>query len=196
MIIGEELPVLKSKFNKLAKVPETEWNHLLSLLTPMKFKKGDHILRAGDDTDSMYIITKGLTRSYYIDFNGKEFNKIFLAENDIASAYVELLNQIPSRLNIQALEPTEVLVIKFKDVTALYERHHCWDRLGRKVAENFFVLKEQREYEFLLLDAESRYENFLNAYSHLKDRIPQYQIAAYLGITPVSLSRVINSSKP
>jgi CRP-like cAMP-binding protein len=195
MIIGEDLPILKSKFNSLAPIPESEWNHLLSLLTPMKFKKGDHILHAGDETDSMYIITKGLTRSYYIDFNGKEFNKIFLAENDIASAYVELLNKIPSRLNIQALESTEVLVIKFKDVKALYERDHCWDRVGRKVAENFFVLKEQREYEFLLLDAESRYKNFLTDYSHIKDRIPQYQIAAYLGITPVSLSRVINSTK-
>jgi CRP-like cAMP-binding protein len=138
----------------------------------------------------MYLIVKGLTRSYFIDPKGNEFNKIFLAELDIASAYVELLNNIPSRLNIQALEETHVLVLKFKDVQKLYERHPCWNEVGRKIAENFFMVKEQREYEFLLLEARERYQNFLKTYSHLTERIPQYHIAAYLGITPVSLSRL------
>jgi CRP-like cAMP-binding protein len=188
-------PQIHSKFNKLASIPDTEWDHVETLFTPQIFKKGDHLVRAGDPTDSMYVITKGLTRSYFIDFEGKEFNKIFLAENDVASAYVELLNKIPARLNIEALEDTETLTIKFKDVQSLYLRHQCWNEVGRKVAENFFIVKEQREYEFLLLDAKERYLNFLKDYSYLKDRIPQYHIAAYLGITPVSLSRIINTTK-
>jgi CRP-like cAMP-binding protein len=192
MITDELFLAFKSKIRSLVNIPDDEWIHVESLLTPQNFKKGEHIIRAGEKTDSMYIILKGLTRSYFIDQDGKEFNKIFLAENDIASAYVELLNNIPSRLNIEALEDTSCMVTKFKDIQALYQRHPCWNQLGRIIAENFFVLKEKREYEFLLLDAEKRYQNFLAEYSHILGRIPQYQIAAYLGITPVSLSRIIN----
>jgi len=190
-----KFPVLNASFNRLAPIPDSEWLFLESFFIPMKYKKGDHLLNAGDETDSMYIIQKGLTRSYYIDHNGKEFNKIFLSEGDIASAYVELLNNIPSRLDIQALEDTEVLVVKYKDIQNLYKRHHCWNEVGRRVAENFFILKEQREYEFLLLEASDRYQNFLKDYTHIKKRLTQYHIAAYLGITPVSLSRIINSPK-
>lgn len=186
-------PLLKDKFTKLALIPEEEWKYVESLFQELSFNKNEHLLNAGDVTDSMYLILEGLTRSYFIDSEGKEFNKIFQAEGDIASAYVELLNQIPSRLNIQALENTKVLKIHFKKIQELYQRHPCWNEIGRKIAENFFIVKEQREYEFLLLDAENRYQNFLKDYAHLKKRIPQYQIAAYLGITPVSLSRIINS---
>lgn len=190
-----KFPLLKEKFTKLAQIPEDEWIFVESLLTPLSINKNDHLLSAGDATDSMYIIESGLTRSYFIDSEGKEFNKIFQAEGEIASAYVELLNKIPSRLYIQALEKTQVLKINFQEIQKLYKRHPCWNEVGRKVAENFFILKEKREYEFLLLDAEQRYQNFLIDYKHLANRIPQYQIAAYLGITSVSLSRIINADK-
>ena len=88
-----------------------------------------------------------------------------------------------------------MLAVPFKEIQKLYQRHPCWNELGRKIAENFFIVKEQREYEFLLLDAKARYLNFIHDYADLTERIPQYHIAAYLGITPVSLSRVINSTK-
>ena len=188
-------PQMLKKFNMLAEIPESEWEHLESLFTTSSFKKNQHLVEAGDATNNMFIITKGLTRSYYIDLEGKEFNKIFLAEYEIASAYIESLKNIPSRLYIQALENTEALVIRFEEIQNLYKRHECWNQVGRKIAENFFILKEQREYEFLLLDAKERYLNFLKDYGQIKDRIPQYHIAAYLGITPVSLSRIINQTK-
>lgn len=188
-------PHTYNKFKELSDIPESEWTHLEQFFTPMTFKKNEHLLRAGDTSENMYFIVKGLTRSYYIDQDGKEFNKIFLAENEVASAYVEILMQIPARLNIQALEKTEVLAINFKHVQDMYERHQCWNEVGRKIAEKFFIIKEQREYEFLLLEAKERYQNFLKDYGYIVERIPQYHIAAYLGITPVSLSRIINSSK-
>jgi CRP-like cAMP-binding protein len=183
------------QLKKLAPIPDEQWNHFETLLTPLSFNKGEYLVRAGEKSECMYIIIKGLTRSFFIDYEGKEFNKIFLAENDFASAYVELLNDIPARLSIEALEHTDVLSIKFHEVQRLYDQHLCWNIIGRKLAENFFILKEQREYEFLLMDAKQRYLNFLETYKHLKERISQYHIATYLGITPVSLSRVIKSTK-
>ena len=188
-------PHTYNKLKELADIPESEWLHLEQFFTPMTFKKGDHIVRAGDTSENMYFILSGLTRSYYIDQEGKEFNKIFLAEGEVACAYVEILMGVPARLNIQALEKVEALAINFKHVHDMYERHQCWNEVGRKIAEQFFIIKEQREYEFLLLEAKDRYQNFITDYGHIVDRIPQYHIAAYLGITPVSLSRIINASK-
>lgn len=188
-------PHTYNKLKELADIPESEWLHLEQFFTPISFKKGDHIVRAGDTSENMYFITQGLTRSYYIDQEGKEFNKIFLAEGEVACAYVEILMKVPARLNIQALEDVDALAINFKHVNDMYDRHQCWNELGRKIAEQFFIIKEQREYEFLLLEAKDRYKNFINDYKHIVERIPQYHIAAYLGITPVSLSRIINASK-
>lgn len=188
-------PDIYSNFKQMASIPESEWLYLEEHFTPQHFKKNEHIIRASDITDKFYLITKGLTRSYFIDQEGKEFNKIFLCENEIASAYVEILKNIPSRLNIEALEDTQTVSFSYTVIKDLYQRHHCWNEVGRKIAENFFILKEQREYEFLLLDAKERYKNFLADYGQLKDRIPQYHIAGYLGITPVSLSRIINQTK-
>lgn len=184
-----------SKFKQLADIPESEWCELEQYFKVMKFKKGEHLVHAGDSTENMYIITKGITRSYYIEHEGKEFNKIFLAEYEIASAYVEILLNVPARLNIQTLEDTEVLAVSFKEIEKMYQRDRSWNEIGRKIAEVFFILKEQREYEFLLLDAKSRYLNFVRKYGTIKNRIAQYHIASYLGITPVSLSRIINQVK-
>jgi CRP-like cAMP-binding protein len=187
-------PELYNNFKSLASIPEEEWLHIEPLLTPKSFKKDEMLIHEGEDNEFLYLIVKGLTRSYYVHPDGKEFIKIFLAENDIASAYVELLKGIPSRINVQAMEATDTLRFKYSDLVQLYDRHPCWNEVGRIIAEDFFILKEQREYEFLLLDAGQRYESFVEQYGKIQKRIPQYAIASYLGITPVSLSRILNKA--
>lgn len=185
---------LYEKTNELTQVPISEWEYLETLFSEVKYKKNDHLLRSGDYGEYMYFIQSGLTRSYYQDHEGKEYNKLFLSTGEVASAYMEMHKKIPARLSIQALEDTKVLLLKFNDLQDLFKRHECWNTIGRLMAQDYFILKDQREYEFLLLDAAQRYQNFLKDYAHLKDRIPQYHIAAYLGISPVSLSRLINKN--
>ena len=68
-----------------------------------------------------------------------------------------------------------------------------WERLGRLLTEQLYIKKEQREAEFLLDDAPTRYRNFQKQYPGLEDRLPQYHVASYLGITPVALSRIRNA---
>lgn len=184
---------LYAAINSFTPVPKEELEHLESLLLESSFQKNDHLLRAGDKSEYLYFIIEGLTRSYYQDPEGKEYNKLFLSNGEVASAYMEMHKKIPARLSIQALENTNVLLLKFADLQNLFKRHECWNTIGRLMAQDYFILKDQREYEFLLLDARTRYENFLKDYKKLKDRIPQYHVAAYLGISPVSLSRLINS---
>jgi CRP-like cAMP-binding protein len=71
-----------------------------------------------------------------------------------------------------------------------YDRHACWERLGRKNAEQLVLIKEAREKELLLDSLEVRYQRFLQEFPGLADRIPQYHIASYLGVTDVALSRI------
>ncbi len=82
-----------------------------------------------------------------------------------------------------------------KEVVHLFKQSQYWEKLGRILAEQLFVKKETREASFLLDNAEARYIRFLKDYPNLEDRITQYHIASYLGITPVMLSRIRQENK-
>jgi hypothetical protein len=88
------------------------------------------------------------------------------------------------------LQETHLLVCNLASIVELFNQHHCWEKLGRILAEQLYIKKETREAEFLLDDAETRYFNFQKQYPGLEERIAQYHVASYLGITPVMLSRI------
>jgi CRP-like cAMP-binding protein len=132
----------------------------------------------------------GLFRLYYTTPDGAEYNKNFCGQNEFVASYSSLLMNKPAYFSIQALMDGELLVVRFQDFEALCDRHACWEKLGRKISERMFISKEKRERELLMYSAEERYRQFLGQYKHLENRIPQYHIASYLGITPVALSRI------
>jgi CRP-like cAMP-binding protein len=98
--------------------------------------------------------------------------------------------QEPCSFFIQALERTDTIVLPNRLLNELYDRHVCWERFGRKMAEHLVIIKEAREKELLLDSLEVRYQRFLKEFPSLVDRIPQYHIASYLGVTDVALSRL------
>jgi len=102
---------------------------------------------------------------------------------------------IPCRSHIQAMEDSELLIGDYDRMKKLYARNAGWQELGRRIAENFYVGKERREYELLQLSASERYLMFDQEYPGLARRIPQYYVASYLGITPVALSRIVSRLK-
>jgi CRP-like cAMP-binding protein len=93
---------------------------------------------------------------------------------------------------IEAMEDSSVILINYKNWRKLVKNHGCWDSLLKVFLEKVFIKKENREKEFLLDNAETRYKNFLREYPKLEQRIKQHHIASYLGITPVALSRIRN----
>jgi len=133
-----------------------------------------------------------LFRLYYTTPDGSEYNKSFCSGNDFVASYGSLLTGTPASLSIQALTDSKLIVIPYAKFQMLYDRHACWERLGRLLVERLFVKKESRERDFLLLSAEARYLKFMESYGPLAANIPQYHIASYLGITPVALSRIRN----
>ncbi len=183
-------PDLHARFRKLADIPVEEWQRLESLVRPRRLKKGELFIEAGADARGFGIILSGLMRVYYTDRKGAEATRSFRGAFDIVGAFSELLLGGPSRVSVSALEDTELLTGNYDAFARLYPRHASWQELGRKLAERLYITKEKREFEFLRLSAAERYAAFRRENPGLVERVPQYHIASYLGITPVALSRI------
>ena len=179
---------LYDKLRRLTPIPNEQFHQFAQLLRRVTLAKDEHFIIAGDIPTDFGFVTKGVFRFYYIDYNGNECVKTLCTEGEFIAAYSALLRNEPSALFIQALEESELLLINFHDYTQL--QHHCWIQLSKTFAEQLYMKKEEREREFLLYDAETRYKRFLERYPTLERRIKHYHIASFLGITPVSLSRI------
>ncbi len=185
-----DLIPLRQAIAQLVSPDEQQWRQFAGLFQPRALDAGDYFIRAGEMSERLAFVNSGLLRFFYTTPDGREFNKSFSRENEFAGAYSAYLAREPARFAIQALEPCRLLAAKIDDIVALFERDLCWQKLGRLLVERLYVKKEQREAELLLDDAASRYRRFQQAYPGLEQRLPQYHVASYLGITPVALSRI------
>ncbi|MGM0595139.1 MAG: Crp/Fnr family transcriptional regulator [Pseudomonadota bacterium] len=159
-------------------------------LTPMEFSKNQFLVHAGENNGDLFYIHQGLVRFFYSTEDGREFNKSFAAEGGFIGCLRSMLTLQPCRFSIQALEPTRTLVLSTKARKSLWNEFPEWDRLGRILAERLALKKEEREAQFLLDPVERRYQQFHNEHPCLSNRLAQYHIASYLGITDVALSRI------
>lgn len=190
MRIPRGLEQLKHIMTKMASIPEDEWEYFVQYLSERTFEKNDYLVRAGDVVNNFYFILNGLVRFFYCTEDGKEFNKHFAMENRFAGSFHSFILHMPCGFFVEALEQTTTIVLPNRVLHALYDRHACWERLGRKNAEQLLLIKEAREKELLLDSLEVRYQRFLQEFPGLADRIAQYHIASYLGVTDVALSRI------
>ncbi len=181
---------LSARLNAVERQTEEAFSDLLHLFSFQTIKKGAYFAREGERPQKLCFLGKGFFRAYYLSSNGTEYNKSFYLENDFYCAYSSLILNQPNYINIQAMEDCEMLVCNYHEMTRLYDKHHCLERFSRKVAEWLFAKKEMREIQMVIHQAEERYQIFLQEYPNLENRIPQYHIASYLGITPVQLSRI------
>jgi len=182
----------KSALNTLTEIPEREWAYFSALLRQRNFGADEMLIRAGEPVTEFYFIVKGLVRYFYLTQDGKEFNKLFALENDFVGSFSYKIPNEPCPFSAQALEQTETVALPVTLIEEAYDRHPAWERVGRLHAEKMAFTKELREKEFLLDPAEIRYRRFMKENPDLAQRIPQYHIASYLGITDVALSRIRN----
>ncbi len=166
---------------------DAQWAQLSALFEPRTYAENEHVLLPGDFVHEVVFVNKGLLRLYYLSEDGVETNKAFVAENQCAKPLAASLMNLPVYYGTQALEPTQVLVADF---VALYDEDPIFDRLGRRIAETILIGKEMRARTLLQQKARERYLTFVEQFPDLVDRVPQYHIASYLGITEVSLSRI------
>ncbi|MCD1260798.1 Crp/Fnr family transcriptional regulator [Paenibacillus athensensis] len=176
-------------------ISEEEWQAFFRGTTLRRVKTGTDLVRAGDLVQSAFFCIEGLFRLYYTLPDGREYNKSFVGEREFFTSYGALITQRPSFFSIQALEDALVLEIPYPFLQELMNAHHKWERFVRQGVEALYLKKEERERQLLYASARQRYDHFIRQYPSLAGRLPQYQIAAYLGISPVSLSRLLRSQK-
>jgi CRP-like cAMP-binding protein len=188
-------PKVYDAIRRLARIPPEQWARLEGFLRPRRIPKGESFIEPGQPSSEAGIIVSGLMRLYYTDTEGREATKAFRGPGEMVAAYAELLEKRPSRISVEALEDTELLVVRYERVTALYDDHPSWQELGRAIAEDHYRQRERREQELLLNSATERWQDFNKERPDLAARLPQKIIASYLGITPVALSRISASSR-
>lgn len=181
---------LRTALKKWVDLPDAQWNELAAIFHPKTVTKDNYLLHPGDEVYELYFVGEGLLRIYYLNDQGKESNKAFPAEDGFAGPLATALLKMPSRYGIQALEDSVLLAAQYDDYFNLLDQHPVFDRLGRKIMEWLLGRRELREQSLLQQSAKERYLDFKEQYSGLLNRIPQYHIASYLGITDVSLSRL------
>ncbi len=181
---------MRKTLSQWADIRDKEWDLLKSVFRVKTLAKSDFALKPGNKPAHIFFVCSGLLRYFYGGRDEKQYNKAFLAENMFTNPMVGCSLEPDAGCGIQALESSIVLVADAAAFNALYDMHPIFDRMSRKLGEWWLGQKEARARAFLKQDASDRYLGFIGMHGNLAQRIPQYHIASYLGITEVSLSRI------
>jgi CRP-like cAMP-binding protein len=186
----EALDGLKDKLRQLAGMPDKDLSVLDTLCSVRRYKKKALFLKPGNIPIYSGYVAEGAFREYYADKNGREYNKAFCFKGDFTGSYYDLHLQSPSLAAIEALADSTVVVIEHKKYQKLVQADTFWLRVSHALAHNLLMKKFEKELQLLTLTAAERYELLQQRYPELEQLVPAYHIASYLGITPISLSRI------
>jgi CRP-like cAMP-binding protein len=175
--------------NKIELTPE-EFEHITTFFIPKKLRKKQYFLQAGDVCRYTAFVNKGCLRSYTVDDAGKEYVMQFAPEDWWISDQGSLRGSKPSKLNIDALEDSELLLLTKDSMATLLEESAAFERYTMVLLENKAIDSDERMSGMLSQSAEQRYAAFESKYASLMQRVPQHLIASFIGITPETLSRL------
>jgi CRP-like cAMP-binding protein len=182
--------MLKKQMNKITPLTEDEFAYIFSFYRHMTIPKKEHLLRAGQVCKYLYYCDKGCFRKYDITEEGKEIVVDFAVEDYWVGDPFSLVNQSPTRYNIQALEDSDLYGITYDDYRAI-----CAQMPKMQQGYVMFVGRNNNAIIDMLAhsktaSAEERYLKLLERFPTLPNRVAANHIASYLGIEPASLSRL------
>ena len=160
----------------------------------ISFSKGEIILGIGSGMNKVFFVLNGIARSYYLDDEGNDVTKLFCPEMSLIAGESFFTNG-KSIQSFEAIEDVDTLSFNAKELKEYFLEIPILQELYIKLLENSIIYKMHREYGFQVKHATERYLDFQKEFPHLEDRVNQSYIASYLGITPVSLSRIRRTSK-
>ena len=170
-----------------------ELDVLESILVPMKFQKGEFILKEGEVCTNIYWVVKGLIRQFYFK-NDKELTEHMAIENTICMSIESLFKEQPSHLQIQAIEPTILFALPKSRLEHEAVRNTNLQMLYRKILEESLIMSQIKADMLRFEPAPERYAKLVKRSPQLVLRAPLVYIASYLQMTPETLSRVRTSA--
>ncbi|WP_299485453.1 Crp/Fnr family transcriptional regulator [uncultured Allomuricauda sp.] len=180
---------IRKFIDTIAPMSDSDWRFFSSKLHKAALKKHTALLKLGAVESHLYFITKGVVR-FYIPKEEGDLTFGFLFENEFVTGYDSFLTQTPSEYQIETLTDSVLWKISHKDLEEVYERTSSGNTIGRKMAENMFLIKSKRELALLSKTAEERYLDLFSDRPKLLQQIPLKYIASYIGVTPQALSRI------
>lgn len=187
--------ILENHIRKTIQLSENEMEKACSFFREEMFQKKEFIIQENDTVDYVYFIISGLVKLSYNDSDGKEHIISFAMEDWWETDYLAFYTQTKATLVLQCIEKTEVLKLSYKDYHQLLKEIPKMTEFFLSKAVNGHISNQRRILSLMTLDAKERYEQFLKYYPSLLQRIPKITLAAYLGLSRETLSRLFKESR-
>jgi len=169
---------------------EEEWAIIEPLLTVRKLRKHQYLLQAGELWRYHGFVCEGCLRRYRVDSRGAEHILQFSAESNWAGDRESLMEDIPTKYNIDAIEDSTVLMIQRDDFDKVCRRIPAFNDMINTVLQRSLNASQDRIHASISFTAEEKYQYFIDTFPHLVNRVPRHMLASFLGIAPETLSRI------
>jgi CRP-like cAMP-binding protein len=180
---------LLTLLGEITELDKKEEELLKNSFKPFFLAKGSFFLKAGEVNRHVGFLQKGLVR-YFVFKDEEESTFEFTKEGEFVADYQSFNSKTASIQNIQAIEDCEMLIINYENVQTIFNTTKNGNLMGRHIIEHRFDVMVNQLLAIYMQDHEERYKRFVEHYSDLTQRIPQYLIASYVGVKPPSLSRI------
>ncbi|MBV1922261.1 MAG: Crp/Fnr family transcriptional regulator [Pseudomonadales bacterium] len=188
--LNEAQRQLQQAFEQQHKSTIKDWDLLAKKFRYREMGALEHWINAGDYCVELCVILEGLLRAYYIDQAGNEVNQHFYQANEVFAPISAIISNEPCQYYIQVLEPVKLMLADYNELHEVASENPDWLRLEIKMLQTVFLKNAKHEAQLLMGNGEQRFKWFRKEYPELLERLPQYHVASFLGITPVSLSRL------
>lgn len=178
-----------SRMTSFLPLSEDEISLLRTIVPIRTYAKGEFLIKAGDISKSFFYNASGLVRLYYL-LEGEQKTAYFYGEGSFISAYSSFIKQEPCTFFLQACEETSVAVISVASSETLLAHSPKFEKLARIAMEEEMVSLQEIIASLLTLSPEKRYLDLLKRNPEIFQKVPQSQLASYIGVKPESLSRI------